>query len=57
MSRYCVQPGSERPCSVALTIGKVAGLAKVSADTLRYYERERLIVPAAKRTELIRAKI
>ena len=25
------------------TIGKVATLAGVSADTLRYYERERLI--------------
>lgn len=31
-----------------LTIGKIAGLAQVSADTLRYYERERLIAPAAK---------
>jgi MerR family Zn(II)-responsive transcriptional regulator of zntA len=33
---------------VSLTIGKMAGLAKVSADTLRYYERERLIEPATK---------
>jgi DNA-binding transcriptional MerR regulator len=33
---------------VSLTIGKVAGLAKVSTDTLRYYEREGLIEPAAK---------
>jgi len=33
---------------VPLTIGKIASLAKVSADTLRYYERERLIAPAAK---------
>jgi len=33
---------------VPLTIGKIAGLAQVSADTLRYYERERLIAPAAK---------
>ena len=31
-----------------LTIGKVASLAQVSADTLRYYEREHLIAPAAK---------
>ncbi len=31
-----------------LTIGKIARLAKVSPDTLRYYERERLIEPAAK---------
>ena len=31
-----------------LTIGKIASLAKVSADTLRYYERERLIEPPAK---------
>jgi MerR family Zn(II)-responsive transcriptional regulator of zntA len=31
-----------------LTIGKIATLAKVSADTLRYYEREHLIEPAAK---------
>ena len=31
-----------------LTIGKIADLAQVSADTLRYYERERLIAPAAK---------
>jgi MerR family Zn(II)-responsive transcriptional regulator of zntA len=33
---------------VQLTIGKIANLAHVSADTLRYYERERLIKPAAK---------
>ncbi|HET8918774.1 MAG TPA: MerR family transcriptional regulator [Xanthobacteraceae bacterium] len=31
-----------------LTIGKIAALAQVSADTLRYYEREHLIAPAAK---------
>lgn len=30
------------------TIGKVAALAGLSADTLRYYEKERLIEPAAK---------
>jgi MerR family Zn(II)-responsive transcriptional regulator of zntA len=33
---------------VRLTIGKVADLDQVSADTLRYYERERLIAPASK---------
>jgi len=33
---------------VPLTIGKIASLAKVSADTLRYYEQERLVKPAAK---------
>ncbi|MBX9825380.1 MAG: heavy metal-responsive transcriptional regulator [Xanthobacteraceae bacterium] len=31
-----------------LTIGKLAGLTNVSNDTLRYYEREGLIEPAAK---------
>ena len=31
-----------------LTIGKIASQTDVSADTLRYYERERLIVPAGK---------
>lgn len=30
------------------TIGKLATLAGVSADTLRYYEKEHLIKPAAK---------
>lgn len=30
------------------TIGKIAALAGVSADTLRYYEKEGLIVPASK---------
>ena len=33
---------------MTLTIGKVASLVKVSTDTLRYYERERLIGPASK---------
>lgn len=33
---------------MTLTIGKVAGLSKVSADTLRYYEREGLLRPTAK---------
>src|SRR6266508_288915 len=35
-------------CSVPLTIGKIAALANVSTDTLRYYDRERLIEPTAK---------
>jgi len=33
---------------VTLTIGKVASISKVTADALRYYEREGLISPAAK---------
>ena len=33
---------------MTLTIGKVATLSKVTTDTLRYYEREGLISPAAK---------
>jgi DNA-binding transcriptional MerR regulator len=33
-----------------LTIGKVAALANVTPDTLRYYEREGLIQPADKST-------
>ena len=35
-----------RPSSC--TIGKLAALTKVSADTLRYYEREKLLQPYAK---------
>lgn len=31
-----------------LTIGKLAAAGNVSADALRYYERERLLAPAAK---------
>ena len=31
-----------------LTIGKLAALSEVSADTLRFYEREGLIVPTSK---------
>ncbi|MBA2723417.1 MAG: heavy metal-responsive transcriptional regulator [Methylibium sp.] len=30
------------------TIGKLAALAEVSADTLRYYEREGLVAPSGK---------
>ncbi len=33
---------------MTLTIGKVASVANVSTDTLRYYEREGLIGPASK---------
>lgn len=33
---------------MTLTIGKIAGLTKVTRDTLRYYEREGLIRPSAK---------
>lgn len=33
---------------MTLTIGKVASLAKVTTDTMRYYEREGLIKPVAK---------
>lgn len=32
------------------TIGKIATLARVSPDTLRYYEKEHLISPASKTT-------
>lgn len=34
--------------SAALTIGKIAKLAQVSVDTLRYYEKEGLLSPANK---------
>ncbi|MBU6457993.1 MAG: heavy metal-responsive transcriptional regulator [Bradyrhizobium sp.] len=33
---------------MTLTIGKIASLSDVTADTLRYYEREGLLRPAAK---------
>ena len=33
---------------MSLTIGRIASLAQVTPDTLRYYARERLIAPAAK---------
>lgn len=33
---------------MSLTIGKIAALAEVSTDTLRYYERECLIEPVPK---------
>lgn len=34
--------------SAVLTIGKLAKLTEVSADTIRYYEDERLLMPASK---------
>jgi MerR family Zn(II)-responsive transcriptional regulator of zntA len=34
--------------NILYTIGKVAALAGVSTDTLRYYEKEGLIAPAAR---------
>ena len=46
--KCCARLGSEGRSSVSLTIGKIATLADISPDTLRYYERERLIAPAAK---------
>ncbi len=49
-SRCYAHPGLGGPSNVHLTIGKIATLAQVSTDTLRYYERERLIAPAAKST-------
>lgn len=33
---------------MTLTIGKIASLSRVTADTLRYYEREGLLSPSAK---------
>lgn len=36
------------PVDTPLTVGKVAKLAQVSPDTVRYYEKEGLIVPADK---------
>jgi DNA-binding transcriptional MerR regulator len=38
----------ERECVPMLTIGKLAALADVRTDTLRYYERVRLLTPASK---------
>jgi DNA-binding transcriptional MerR regulator len=47
-----VRPVWERPFEresvPMLTIGKLAALADVRTDTLRYYERERLLTPASK---------
>lgn len=42
------QVGNPLARDAPLTIGKVAKLAEVSADTVRYYEKEGLIVPAEK---------
>jgi DNA-binding transcriptional MerR regulator len=52
MCRYCAQPvlghPSKRKAVSVLTIGKLAALADVRTDTLRYYEREHLLTPASK---------
>lgn len=40
-------PGSEAQTQT-LTVGKVARLAAVSADTIRFYEKEGLLTPARK---------
>ncbi len=37
-----------RARSLPYTIGKLAALTQLSADTLRYYERERLLQPSGK---------
>jgi hypothetical protein len=47
-SRSYALLGLEGSSSVRLRIGKIASLARVSADSLRYYGRERLIAPGAK---------
>src|SRR5229473_3152329 len=47
-SMCCTPRDWEGLSSVPVTIGKVATLAKVSTDTLRYYEREGLIEPTSK---------
>jgi len=36
------------PDAQALTVGKLARLAEVSADTVRFYEKEGLVAPARK---------
>lgn len=41
-------PSRAIQASAALTIGKVAKLAQVSVDTIRYYEKEGLLSPAQK---------
>src|SRR5438128_1913672 len=51
-SRFCARPVWEHPFNgesvLMLTIGKLAALAEVRTDTLRYYERECLLTPAGK---------
>jgi len=42
--------GGSRVQSSPYTIGKLAALTQVSADTLRYYEREHLLQPRGKST-------
>jgi len=52
MCRHCAPPAwggpSKEKLAAMLTIGKLAALADVRADTLRYYERQGLIAPAGK---------
>ena len=43
-----VMQASEKMSTAVLTIGKVAKRSKVSADTIRFYERDGLIRPAGK---------
>lgn len=43
-----IVPAAEATRAAMLTIGKVAKRSKVSADTIRFYERDGLIRPAGK---------
>ena len=43
--RKAASAGVSRAQPLSYTIGKLAALSKVSADTLRYYEREQLLKP------------
>lgn len=47
-SRRASSAGGSRTQSSPYTIGKLAALTQVSADTLRYYEREHLLQPRRK---------
>ena len=46
--RRTASAGISRAQALPYTIGKLAALSKVSADTLRYYEREQLLQPRGK---------
>jgi MerR family Zn(II)-responsive transcriptional regulator of zntA len=46
--RRTASAGGSRTQSSPYTIGKLAALTQVSADTLRYYEREHLLQPRGK---------
>lgn len=50
MNRPMQKTRTKEPPPALLTIGRMAALSEVSPDTLRYYERERLLVPAKKST-------